>query len=321
MKQLLFILLLGLFNTLLALDKPLDLKAVLKSSQVSIDYEALEAGEIIYTSREDLETTDTSIAVVMGLYVKGSYKDVLADFKAQNNQLSSYSDSIVVEIRDLTNVQPYFQRVGFSNNENEEIQKLFSYDKGEEFNFSDVEISALENVTKSKELTSQNAGAFFQELLKVRTQKYLAEGVSGISTYEHSDEDTSVQNDIKTSSLHFHVMQKHFPKLYKDYLNYPDVKSDVYEQKFYWLKDKIEDRVTFTLKHQMVEEKNNFFIILERQFYISNGLDTLQTQILCMPYKKGTFIALSSQSFTPKVAGWLRLTELSKTVPLSSVPW
>jgi len=51
-------------------------------------------------------------------------------------------------------------------------------------------------------------------------------------------------------------------------------------------------------------------VIAERQFYISNGLDAIQTQILCMPYKDGTLITLSSQSFTPRVSGFSRSIEV-----------
>jgi len=306
MNKISIILIVGLLCSTVVSAGTLNLLEVLKSSNVSIDYKALDAGEIIYTSRKDLETTDTSIAVVMGLYVKGSYKNVLADFKAQNNQLSSYSEAIVVEIKDLKNVGPSFDAVKFAESEKDEIQKLVKYDGGEEFNFSHEEIDSLKNLTKIEELTSQKSSDFFRKLLETRTEEYLKEGVSGITSYKHADKDTTVQNDIKTSSLHFTVLKSHFPKLYKDYLHYPDVTSDIYEQRFYWLKDKIEGRVTFTLKHQMIEEKDHFFLILERQFYISNGLDTLQTQILCLPYKEGTFIALSSQSFTPKVSGFAR---------------
>jgi len=48
------------------------------------------------------------------------------------------------------------------------------------------------------------------------------------------------------------------------------------------------------------------FVVAERQFYISHDLDAIQTQILCIPYKDGTLIALSSQSYTPKVSGFAR---------------
>jgi hypothetical protein len=47
-------------------------------------------------------------------------------------------------------------------------------------------------------------------------------------------------------------------------------------------------------------------LIAERQFYISNTLDAIQTQILCTPYKNGTLVTLSSQSYTDKVAGFGR---------------
>ena len=306
MKKLFTSIIIGLISSTLVSAESLDLREILKSANVSIDYKALDAGEIIYTSRKELETTDTSIAVGIGLYVKGSYTDVLADFKAQNNQLSSYFEAIVVEIKEFKNIEPYFKRVKFTKSENDEVQRLLIYDDGKEFNFSDAEVSTLKRTTKEKGLSAQQASVFFKNLLKSRTETYLKEGVLGIESYNHADEDTSVKNDLQTSSLHFNVLKNHFPILYKDYLHYPNITSNIYEQKFYWLKDKIEGRLTFTLKHQMIEEKNHFFLILERQFYISNGLDTLQTQILCIPYKEGTFIALSSQSFTPKVSGFGR---------------
>jgi len=304
MKKIFLMFIIGIFTLSIGQSKPLDLHTLLKSSKVNIDYKALDTGEIVYTSREDLETTDTSIAVVMGLYIKGDYKEVLKDFKAQNNNLSLYSGAKAVEIKELDNIKPYFNTLVLT--EKEELERISEYSDGNEFNFSENEIVLLNSMRQNGELKAKESSKFFQKILETRVRKYLLKGVNGISTYEHSSKDLSVKNDIKTSSLHFHALKSQFPKLYRDYLAYPNVESDLYEQKFYWLKDKIEDRVTFILKHQMIEEKNNFFIILERQFYISNGLDTMQTQILCMPYKKGTFIALSSQSFTPKVSGFAR---------------
>ncbi len=281
-------------------------KTILKTSGLNIDYRLLNRGEIISTSREDLEITDTSIALTIVLYVKAPYKDVIKTFRAGENQLSDYKDAILVKIDDTKNIQPFFNDIKFTSREMKEVDELYDYDGGKTFNLSKDEIKKLEYVMSGSKNHQDKASLFFRNILENRLQRYLDGGINNISSYENSSRASTVKKSIKSSNLNMNVFKKYFPKMYGDYLNYPKVSSKGYVQNFYLIKDKIEDRPAFILKHQLVEEKDNLLVIAERQFYISNGLDAIQTQILCMPYKEGTFVALSSQSFTPKVSGFSR---------------
>ncbi len=287
-------------------EKMPTLLEMLKVGTLKIDYKNFDSGEIFILDREDQEITDTSIALTMGLYVKAPFKDVVQALKDGENSISNYSDAMVVHIKDIYNINPYFVKLSFTKREKQEVDELFDYDDGELFNLSEKEIKRWHTMAKKKQNRLELASSFFREVLEQRTKEYMKGGVSNISSYEHSDSDATVTKGFQSSSLGLNFFKRWFPELYRDYIEYPKVLSKKYEEKFYWIKDEIEDRPVFILKHQMVEEKENVLVIAERQFYISNGLDAIQTQILCMPHKDGTFVALSSQSFTKKVSGFAR---------------
>ncbi len=301
------LLLMVLDVSLFADEKIPTVHQLLDTSGLTIDYDEINSGKIVTFAREDQEGTDTSIALSMGLYVKAPYSEVLKALKHSENALSSYDGAMIVKIKDTKNIKPYFKKVAFTSKEMDEVKKLFNYENDDTFNLSKKEIQKLHHlVKKTKYNDIEAASSFFQELLTQRLQAYLDNGVNGISAYEHSDRDSTVVKGIKKSSLGLSVFKKWFGKMYKDYLNYPKTSSHNYKQSFYLIKDKMDGRVVFILKHQMVEEKKDIILIAERQFYISNSLDAIQTQILCTPYKDGAFVALSSQSFTNKVSGFAR---------------
>jgi len=83
-----------------AQDKPLDAIEILQKSNLNINQKTLDAGKIITLARQDLELTDTSIAISMALYVKAPYEKVLEDIKASDNALSSYPGAMLVNIKD-----------------------------------------------------------------------------------------------------------------------------------------------------------------------------------------------------------------------------
>ncbi len=290
-------------NFSLAQEQKINPKALLEQSGQNIDYNALDKNKIITLARKDQETTDTSIALSMGLYVKAPYATVLKDIKSSANMLSNYTGAFQIYLKDTSNLESYFKKVVFTENEFKEVDKLFKYDGGKTFNLSNKEILRLKTLSKGKKGDIKIASSFYQEILKQRMQEYLTKGVNGISSYSHLDSKTSISNGMKTSSVFLKSFKKFIPDLYKDYVNYPNVTSKETQQKFYLIKDLLEGRPVFILKHQMSKENNNMFMVAERQFFISHDLDAIQTEIVCMPYKEGTLIALSSQSFTPKVSG------------------
>ena len=293
-------------TSLVAQDKSIDAVKVLTQSNLNLDYKTLDAGEIVTFARKDLELTDTSIALSMALYVKAPYEKVLKDIKASGNALSSYPDALLIKIEDNKNLKLYFKKIMFTKNESNEVDDLFDFDGGDSFNLSKEEIKKWKDASKNSKDKIQTASIFYQEILEKRLLEYQEKGIKGISTYRHLGADTSVALGMEKSSAFLNSFKKLIPDLYSDYMNFPKTTSKGTKQSFFILKDELEGRPTFILKHQMSKENANMFVVAERQFYISHDLDAIQTQILCIPYKDGTLIALSSQSYTPKVSGFAR---------------
>jgi len=279
---------------------------MLDSSRLNVDYKTIDSGKIVITAREDQEKTDSAIALSMVLYVKAPFKEVLKSIKKGEGRLSSYPNAKRVYIKDITDAQKYFNTIGCVKDEKKEVEKLFEYDGDNSFNLSKDEIKKLNLLKKSTKNRVELASKFYQDILKERFDSYLKHGINGISAYEHCDSDATVKDGFKKSSLGMRVFRNDFPNMYKYYMNYPKDKKKDIKERFFIIKDKIDGRVAFILKHQMIKTKNNLVLIAERQFYISNSLDAIQTQILCTPYKNGTLVALSSQSYTDKVAGFGR---------------
>ena len=304
--KLALIIMIGFTSSLFAQDKSINALDILKNSGSKIDYKALDAGEIINIARTDQELTDTSIALSMALYVKAPYSKVLKDIKASSNKLSSYKHALLIDIKETSNLAPYFSKVTFVKDEQKEVEALFDFESGDSFNLSKDEISKWKALTKDKKADIKIASSFYQEILQNRLQEYLKKGVKGIASYNHLDDDTTVSLGMEKSSAFLNSFKTMIPDLYADYMNFPKVTSKETKQSFFIIKDELEGRPTFILKHQMSKENSNMFIVAERQFFISHDLDAIQTQIICIPYKDGTLIALSSQSFTPKVSGFGR---------------
>jgi len=295
-----------LLNNYSFAKEPFKATDILKNSSQNLDYDKLHKGEIVTLAREDQELTDTSIALSMALYVKAPYEKVLKDIKASGNTLSSYSNAMLIHIEDLKDLKAYVKKIKFTQDELNEVEELFDFTSGDKFNLSTQEIKKWKTLTKDKKTDIKIASNFYQDILTKRLEQYIKNGIKGIESYNHLDKDTTTVKGMEKASNFLNSFKKLLPDLYKDYMNYPVKSAKNVQHNFYIIKDKLEDRPTFILKHQITKENKQMFVVAERQFYISHDLDAIQTQIICLPYKDGTLIALSSQSFTPKVSGFAR---------------
>jgi hypothetical protein len=291
----------------IAEDKVPTVHGLLDSSGLDIDYKKIDAGEIVIFDREDQERSDTSIALSMGLYVKAPYETVVKELKKGQSTLSNYKNAMFIDIKDVKNIKKYISKVGFCSDEKDEVEKLYGIEDGDDtFNLNKDEVKKWHLMIKEGGKSIDVASSFMRYVLIKRLNEYIKGGIGNISSYNRCGDKIEIGKDFKSSSMGLRSMRKWFPQMYKDYMNYPNVVSNGYQQNFFVIKDIMDDRVVFILKHQMVKEQNNMLLIAERQFYISHGLDAIATQIVCLPYKDGTMVALSSQSFTEKVAGFGR---------------
>ena len=286
-------------------NAPLDFDKMMQSTGLDIDSKKLLAHEIVVLARADQESVDSEIALNMLLYVKAPYEKVIKELHNGDNQLTKYPGALAVQIDDPTTPKKYFHKLAFTQNEHKEVETLFAYKEGDTYNLSSAEIARLRvlaNTAKNDKTVA--AASFYKELLEERLKIYQTKGIHSIPSYRQSGENIDVAKDFTESAKKLTFLQHWFPLFYKNFLNYPKASVDGNIHKFFWIKDGMEDRPVFILKHQMVKEEKNGTIIAERQFFISHGLDALQIGIFCLPYKEGTIIGMGAQTFTGKVTGF-----------------
>ena len=151
----------------------------------------------------------------------------------------------------------------------------------------------------------KSIAAGWRRVLESRYDAYLKEGLAEIRPYSRENgtlfypgleltRTTEVMSGLKAS----------LPDLHQALLVYPKPTEQNYESRFFVIKQKIEGRPTFTLKHWMIDTSPEHLVLVERLFYMSHTLNTMQVVIAAMPYDdKRTLVALTNQSFTEKVAG------------------
>jgi hypothetical protein len=98
-------------------------------------------------------------------------------------------------------------------------------------------------------------------------------------------------------------LRKELPDFYQAYRNYPQVGAKGLQHRFFWDKKTVEGRPMFSLRHEMVQIKSDGATIGNREFYISNNLNTLQVAIALLPHGTQTLVVMANQTYTDKVSG------------------
>jgi len=283
---------------------PLDADTILRSSTLDIDRKQLLESEILLFSRADEESLDSEIAIEMMLYLKAPYADVVKELADQNNRLTDYPGAMAVRI-DLSDPESSFNALRFTEDEKDEVSKLFDYSEGDAFNLSSDEIAEWRKMAaQTTDDRGATAASFYKKVFTERLNDYREKGILAIPSYHDSRGSVNITEDFEKGTQRLTMLQRWFPSFYNEFLNYPKVSQQGYANKFNWIKEGLDDRPVLILEHQMVKEEANLSIIADRQYFISHGLDALQAEIICLPYKEGTLIMLGAQTFTGKVTGF-----------------
>ena len=99
------------------------------------------------------------------------------------------------------------------------------------------------------------------------------------------------------------LLRQSLPDFYNAFRNYPKGGAEGLQHRFFWEKKTVDGRPMFSLQHEMVQIKADGATIANREFYISNDLNTLQVVIALLPHGKQTLAVLANQTYTDKVAG------------------
>ena len=187
-----------------------------------------------------------------------------------------------------------------------EVQRFINAKAGNELNLSLPEISKFRKLkaSESKQLQVISADQLIQDILLTRYQKYREQGLKGVTPYARiKDQETLPGKQLMTSLKESLALKKMYPKLYNLLKQYPQpVKFSVAEDYFWYMVD-LDDRPAIGLSHRLYTHIDDTTFIVERGYYISHTIDTVQILISLSPVKEGTLLVYNNRTWTEKISG------------------
>ena len=306
--QSLFILLLSGFATA---KSPITAEAFLQKTNLGVDDQKLLAGDIITVGR-DGQQIDTIIDVAMLVFISAPLSETVQALQQQSTTVDNPSIVSVEELDTELNsidTNSAFQNVIFDESDNREVNRLMKIKPGSVYNLSHGEITLFQKAvdradTGDAEYKSKAAAVsqIMRRVLKNRYAAYLGGGLNALAPYQRSKSlKVSPAEELIIATESMSILQRYFPQFYLCLRHFPEKSTEKITHQFFWVKQRQDKRTLFVLKHWLADIDPEYALIVERQYYLSHTLNSLQVGILCLPYSSGTLVALLNQAFTEKV--------------------
>jgi hypothetical protein len=169
---------------------------------------------------------------------------------------------------------------------------------GSGLNLSTAEIATFRSVDAA------NLGSATQQLqamLVARFQAYKSSGLAGIAPYDRGETRTDVAGDLRAASESLSKLKKYVPALEALLLSYPSGSVPGMQETFHWMDYDMGDGRTFVLSHGIVAPLGEARVVVQRQFYVSQGYDAEQAVAVVLPTTDGTVVIYRSHTFTDQV--------------------
>jgi hypothetical protein len=267
----------------------------------------LEAGKIVTIARPEQETSDAGLAVSMAVLVPADLNKTLSTLRSIKAKSDPKQRRTTREISGSVRgdgASPAFATIGFAADEKREVDKLLRAEPGDDFNFSKEEITWVKQAAAGGGNSAKAAAGVMRRVLESRYVAYRNNGLEGLPPYARSDGgQNSPGADLAATTEAMPLLRQNLPDFYNAFRNYPKGGAEGLQHRFFWEKKTVDGRPMFSLQHEMVQITSDGATIANREFYISNDLNTLQVVIGLLPHGKQTLAVLANQTYTDKVAG------------------
>ena len=184
----------------------------------------------------------------------------------------------------------------------DEAGALTSARAGEDLNLSASEIAAFRSLAGAAAPAVQ---AQLRRVLLARYQAYRASGLAGIAPYDRgSGRSSDPAADLRRAGQTTRDIHMHLPGFQKLLLGYPQATLPGTQERFYWLKSLIHDKMTYTLAHVLVAPDGAARVVARREYYVSTGYNAEQTLTGFLPVQGGTVAISTTHAFTDQVTGF-----------------
>jgi hypothetical protein len=273
--------------------------------------EGLQRGEIV--SHDVKELSDKELAITMAVLVPASLADLL-DFARSGKELEINRDILSHGLLGDGEIDASaFQDAGFTASEAHEVRNLFEVEPGSKFNLSQPELRRFAELRKRflAKGCDQDPGcasaivSTLREVLRDRLKGYREHGLSGIEPYaREAGKAANPAAELRSATKATQFLAREYPQIFEAFLNYPKGDQSGIENRFLWLKQKVQDRPTFILAHRVLCVRDEMAFAAERQFYVGQSYNSLQILYGLVPTAGKTLVFYLNRTSTDQVAGF-----------------
>ena len=258
------------------------------------DIQELEGGDIIAYSDEAYESTARELSADAVMLVE---TDLAAIEEALRDAVTVIPTKLMLAHAEISN-EADFAGVAYTEDDIDEVEKLFKLKPGKDFNLSAAEfellkqrLSPLKKAGSSEKITA--ASDVMREILLGRYRSYRAEGLDGIDEFWRSKrKQIDVGGELQLTTDTFEPFAPDFPEYFHVLENYPSG-AECCEHYFRWLKVKVHKRPAFALAHTIIQKTDQFILYTERFYYVNNTLNSVQVTLSWLPYDDDTYMGLA----------------------------
>jgi len=183
------------------------------------------------------------------------------------------------------------------------VKKFQKAEAGDALNLSAEELATFKALGGDK-AAPQDVEAKVKALLLARYQAYKSKGLGGIAPYDRGGDKRSPADELRTFTQGSRTLQKYAPAAWAALDSYPGGKPADAEEKFKWIYFLANKSPTLALMHGMAVIEGDAVIILQRQFYVSEGFNCEQAIAARLPVAEGTVIVYANHTSTDQVEGF-----------------
>jgi hypothetical protein len=203
-----------------------------------------------------------------------------------------------------------FEAVELFPQHEDEAKYFINAKVGKKLNLSTAEINQFNELKASadKPLQPASVDKLLQDILLTRHQQYREKGINGIAPYARSKKLEVQPGQQLLTSLDVSLGLK---KLYPDVFNlleqYPRALDSSFTEDYFWYLVNLDDRPAIGLSHRLHISMNDARFIIERGYYISHSLDSVQIIVALVPVQEGLLLVYTNRTWTGKVTGMFNL--------------
>lgn len=256
----------------------------------------INGGEIV--TKDLQEKSDKELAGVVAVFFKRPLAE-LAEKALDGKFLEANPGTQLRVWRPEANAAEQFAGVALSTGEADEVRLFLRASEGGKLNLSAAEIARFRKLNGAEAVNAE-----LRAMLQARYEAYRRGGLKGIAPYARGGNKAASPGEELALAIQAALPGERLPGYRQALLNYPADPLAGMEHRFYWYKQAVEDRPTFTLAHRTSVRLKDAAVLTEEQFYVGHSYNCNFVIAAGFTVQGGTLVFHMNRTFTDQVAGF-----------------